>query len=106
LFEQFGVVGKQVHHDSLQGLVVFNAGVLLVRIAHGVLVGFVGSHLHRDFLADDLADFVGVFPLDIAELVIERLDDVAQAIQLRLGFAAAAAGGNRLDFRILVGAKW
>ena len=36
-------------------------------------------------LGDHLADAVGILPVDVAELVVECLDDVAQAIQLGFG---------------------
>ena len=60
-------------------LVVLDAGVLLVGVLHGVLVGLVGGDLRRDLLGDQPADPVGVGPGDVAELVVEGLEDVARA---------------------------
>ena len=51
------------------------------------LVGRVGGDLGCDIFANSLRDPVGVGE-QCAELFIERLEDVAQPIQLRLGLVA------------------
>ena len=81
---------------------MLDPGGLLVVVLHGVLVGRARYHFGRDLLGDDLADLVGILPIDIAELVVERLDNVAQLVQLRFRLASAATGRNRTDFGILV----
>lgn len=102
LLEQLGVVGQEVDHDALQRGVVLDPGGFLVVVLHGVLVGGIRRYLGRDLLGDNLADLVAVFPIDVAELVVERLDDVAQLVQLRFRFAATATGRHRSDFGILI----
>src|SRR5581483_11477287 len=83
LLEKFGVVGQQIRNDPLKRLIVLDAGVLPVGVLLRVLVGFIGRYLRRYLLSDHLPDFVSVFPVDVAKLLIERLDDVAQAVQFR-----------------------
>ena len=72
-------------------LVVLDAGVLLVRVLLGVLVGRVGRDSCRDVLGDQLVHAVRVGPRDVAELIVEGLEDVGEPIELRLGLAPAAA---------------
>ena len=79
------MVSQQVDHDPLQRCVVLNPGGFLVVVLHGVLVGRVRCHLGRDFFGDDLADLVGILPIDVAKLIVERLDNVAQLVQLWFG---------------------
>ena len=65
------MVGQQIHDDSLQCLVVLDAGVLLVRVLHGILIGFVSGDLDRNLLSDDLSDLVLILPVDVTELLVE-----------------------------------
>ncbi len=74
----------------------------LVVVLHGVLVGRVSCHLGRDLLSDYLADLVAILPINITELIVERLDDIAQLVQIRFRFTAATGGGYGSDFCILV----
>ena len=46
-------------------------------------------HTCGNFLGDDSSDLVGVVPFDVAEQVVELLDDVRQPVQVRLAAAAA-----------------
>ena len=96
------MIGQQGVHDPLQRGIMLDAGGLPVVVLHGVLVGRVRRHLARDIFGDDLADLVGVLPVDIAELIVERLDNVAQWFQFRFRLISAAAGRRRLDFGILI----
>ena len=61
---------------------------------------FVGD-LRRNVVADALSDPVGVSE-QRAELLIERLQDVAQAIELGLGLVAASIRRHRLDLGICI----
>ena len=78
------MVCEQFHNHPLQSIVVFDPGILAVRILHGILVGLIRGHFSRDFLCNDLANLVRVFPINVPKLLVERLDDVAQPIQFRL----------------------
>jgi hypothetical protein len=49
---------------------MLDAGVLLVRVFHRVLVGGVRADLNGDFLGNDLANFVAIFSFNIAELIV------------------------------------
>ncbi len=60
---------------------MFNAGLALVPLLLCVLVGRVGSDLGRNLLGDQLVDPIGVIPGDVAELVVEGLDDVREFFQ-------------------------
>lgn len=77
--------------------------VLLVGVLPRVLVGLVGRHPAGDVLGDELVHPIGVGPRDVAELVVERHQDVREPVQLGLGLAPAACGGHRLDLRIGIG---
>lgn len=58
LFEQLGVVTQQCRYDTAQGLVVLDAGVGLVGVLPGVLVGVVRRDLRRDVLGGETLDAV------------------------------------------------
>ncbi len=81
---------------------MLDAGVLPVGVLHGVLVGLVRGDLGRNLFGDDLADLVAVLPVDVAELVVERLQDVGQVIKLRLRDSTATLGRDRTDLGVLV----
>ena len=55
-----------------------------------------------NILCDDLLNLVGIFPLNGAELLVKRLDNVRQVIELRIGLVAASVGWYRLDLRVCV----
>ncbi len=100
LLEQFRIVLEHCRHHARQRLVVLDAGVLLVGVLLGILVGRVRCHASRNVLGDELADTFGVGPGDIAELVVEGLDDVRESVQLRLGLVAPTAGRGWADCRL------
>src|SRR4051812_13877804 len=66
--EEFGVVLQYPIHDATQGLVVLDAGVLLVVVLLGVPVRLVGGNLRGDFFCDEAFDAVLVCPFDVPEL--------------------------------------
>ena len=66
------MIREQVDYNPFQRGIVLDSGVFPVVVLHGILAGRVRRHSDRDFLDDDLADFVAVLPVDIAELFIER----------------------------------
>ena len=74
------------------------------RVVPGVLEGLVGGHLRRDVVPDALSHAVGVGEQG-AEVVVESLEDVAQAVQLGLGLAPTAVGRNRRDLGIGIGQR-
>ena len=87
LFVHLRIVLQEVLHHLAQGLVVRHArGVR--RVLLGVLVRRVGGDLRRDVLAYALGDAVGVGE-QRAELLIECLEDVAQAVEFGLAFATS-----------------
>ena len=61
---------------------MLDAGILLVRVLLGVLVGRVRRDSVRDILGDQLVDTVGVGPGNVAELVVEDLEDIGRFIVL------------------------
>jgi hypothetical protein len=94
------VVRQEVLHYPRQSLVVRHPrgvrGVL-----PRVLVCGVGRNLGRDVVADAPGDPIRVREQG-AELVVERLEDVAQLIELRLRLAPTSVGRNGLDFGVRV----
>ena len=75
----------------------------LVGVLPRVLERGVLGHAGRNGLSDELPHAVGVFPRDVAEVVIERLQDVREPIQVGLRQVASAARRHRVDFGVLVG---
>lgn len=53
---------------------MLDAGVLLVGVLPGVLVGCVSCDTVRDVLGDQLVYMVGVSPWNVAELIVEGRD--------------------------------
>jgi hypothetical protein len=82
---------------------VLYAGILLVRVLHGVLISLVRCDLDRNLLSDDLSNLVLVLPVDIAELLIECPQDVTQSIKFGFGDIPPTTGRNRTDFRVFIG---
>ena len=80
LLEQLGVVFQHPNDHISKRPVVLQPRRRLVGVSHGILVSLVGGHLRGDFLRDDLPNPVCVLPVNIAELIVERLDDVAQPV--------------------------
>jgi hypothetical protein len=56
LLEQFGVVLHQPDDHAGQRLIVFDPGVLLVRVLLRVLIGGVGRNLVRDLGGDQASE--------------------------------------------------
>ena len=88
LLEQLGVVLHHSDDDAPERLVVLDPGVLLVGVLLRVLVGRVRRDLRRNFLGDQFSDAVGVIPGDVAELIVEGLEDVREPIEFRLRLVA------------------
>ena len=65
-----------IPQSAEQSGVVFDAGFALVALLLGVLIGGVGGDSGRDVLGDQFVDAIGVGPRDVAELVVERLENV------------------------------
>ena len=103
LLEQLGVVGEEGGHGAFEGAVVLDAGVLLVGVGDGVLVGLVGGHFAGQLLGDYLLDLVLVRPGDVAETVVEVADDGGEQLELGLRLVAAVLDGDRPDFGVFVG---
>ena len=82
---------------------MLDPGVLLVGVLLRVLVGGVGRDPVGNVLGDEAVDAVRVGPGDVAELVVEGLEDVGQPVEFRLGLVAAAAGRHGADLGVLVG---
>jgi hypothetical protein len=94
LLEQLGVVLEHGHHHPAQGAVVFDACVLGVAVALRVLIRLVGCDAAWDVLGDEPLHAVRVGPVDVAELVVERAQDVGEPLQLRVGLAPSPAAGT------------
>jgi hypothetical protein len=69
---------------------VLDAGVLFVRVLLRVLVGGVGGDAVRNVFGDELVDAVRVGPLDVAELIVERLPRGGRAGVRAFGLRAGA----------------
>jgi hypothetical protein len=52
---------------------------------------------------DNLANMVGIFPVDVSKLIVKYLYDITQPIELRFGLPSSAAGRNRTDFSVSAG---
>ncbi|KUK56519.1 MAG: hypothetical protein XD80_1883, partial [Synergistales bacterium 53_16] len=71
LLKELGVILEQRGHHTSEGLVVLDAGVLLVGILAGILVGGVGRDPCRNLLGDQFAHPIGVGPENVAELIVK-----------------------------------
>ena len=75
-----------VHHHVADGFgehpIQLEARVLLVALLDRVLVRLVGGDRGRELLGQHLADFVLVFPVDVAVALVERFQDHAQQLEL------------------------
>src|SRR5690606_12606197 len=97
LLEELCMVVEQLQHHAVERLVVLQPRVLLTRVGLRVLVGLVLRHARRNLFGDDLANLVGVMPLDVAEQVVELLDDVRQPVQLWLAATSTTSRRWRFD---------
>ena len=59
--------------------------IFLVRVFPSVLEGGVRRHTGGNRFGDELAHPVSVFPLNVAEMLVEDLDDVRESVQFRFG---------------------
>jgi hypothetical protein len=82
--EQLGVVFEYRGHHARQRLVMLDAGVLLVGVLPGILVGRVGLDAAWDVLGDQLVDAISIAPRDVSKLVVEGLENVGESVELRL----------------------
>jgi hypothetical protein len=80
LLEKLGVVLEYGHHHATQRFVVLDAGILFVRVLLRVLISPIGCNAARDLLGNELVHPVGVRPRDVAELIIEDLEDVGESV--------------------------
>ena len=62
----------------------------------------MGCYPVRDVLGYELVDAIAVGPGDVPELVVERLDDVRQPIELGFRLATAARRRQRFDGRVRI----
>lgn len=95
------VVLQKREHDLGQGFVVLDTsggGSVLFR----VLVCRVGGHFRGDVFPDTAGHSVGVAE-ERAKVFVERLQNVAQAVEFRLGFAPAAFDRHRTNLRVVIG---
>lgn len=60
----------------MSSFVVFDAGILLVIILLRVLVRLICSDARGNVLGNQPVHTIGIVPLDVAELIVERLDDI------------------------------
>jgi len=63
-------------YHAHQVLVVLDAAILPVGVLLGVAIGALGRHPGRDILGDEPLHPVVVLPGNVAELIVERLDDI------------------------------
>ena len=70
-----------------------------------MLVGRVGGHARGNLRRDALGNAILVAPGDIAEQVVEALEDVGQVVQLGVGLPPSPIGGHGADLGILVGQR-
>src|SRR4051794_23837968 len=96
LFEQLGVIFHEADDYACERLVVLDPSVLLVGVLLRVLIGFVRRNLLWNLVRNQLANPVGILPGDVAELVIERLEDVRKPIEFGLWSLPSATGRHRV----------
>ena len=77
--------------------------IFLVRVFPSVLEGGVRRHTGGNRFGDELAHPVSVFPLNVAEMLVEDLDDVRESVQFRFGAVTSLARWHRLYLGVLVG---
>ncbi len=94
--EKLRLVSDEAQHRLRQRLVTLDAGVHWVTIGLGVAVGLVLGDEARDLLGDAALDAVFVFPLDIAEVVIEAFHDCGELLERGVIEHAAAVCGHGL----------
>ena len=70
------MVGQHADKHTHQRHVMLDTSVLLVGILLRVLICGIRVYLIRKLLCYQLSNPVLVLPLDVAELVVERLEDV------------------------------
>lgn len=94
LFEQLGVILQQVRHDALERIAMIRLGALPVISGLCVLVHL--GYTRGDFFGDDMADTVAIFPVDVSEQFVERLDCVRGFVKptTRLSYPPAPANGR------------
>src|SRR5690606_31537399 len=79
------------------------ANIVLVGVLCRVPVRAIGPNLRRDVFGDASDDAVRIAPFCVPEVVVEALDDVREAVELRFGTTGGAAGGYWVDLSVLVG---
>lgn len=94
------VVLQQDLHDLAERQVMRHPGGVGGVLA-GVAVGGIGGHLGGDVIANALGDPVGVGE-QRAELLVEGVEDVAEAVQLGFGPASGRVSRNGLNLGLLV----
>ena len=81
---------------------MFDAGILFIGMPASVLIGAVGGNLGGNLFGNQLVHPIRVSPGDVAELVVECLEDIGEPVEFGLRLMAAAGRRYRLDLRVLV----
>ena len=71
LFEELGVVVHDRNDRIVQGLIVLDPSVLLVRVLLGILVRNICVDDRREIFGDYLSDAVLISPRDVAKQFVE-----------------------------------
>ena len=83
LLVKLHIVLEHRHHDALERFAVLYFRILLVGVLFRVLIRLVGRDLCRDFFGHQLSHAVAIRLRDIAELIVEELQDVREPIEFR-----------------------
>ena len=101
LLEQLHVVSHDGEDDLLQHTVAFSTGILLVAVTHCILVLLITAD-HAGNLHNLATDVISIIPVDIAEHIIELIQNSRQQNHLRVALASGHASRHRPNLCILI----
>jgi hypothetical protein len=96
LFEKSSIILQQQGDKSSQSFVSFEAS-RSERVLCSILAGLAGDDSRRNAVPDPTKELDPIMKQG-AELFTKRLEDVAEAVQLRFGLSASVGGRHRDRF--------
>ena len=89
LLKQFHIIRHNTKDNGLESALHFEAGVLLVRVAHGVLKFLILGN-HERYFSYLATDVIGISPFDIPEEVIKGCENTRKQALENTGFFPGA----------------